>query len=193
VRADLEAGIPAEIGTGYDVVVAGDVIEHVRNGERLLADVARCVRPGGFVLASVPNFAHWYPRLRVASGRFGYDQRGILDQTHVRFFTRRTFERAAADAGLRARRFEATGLPLDVLADDATGSLARRILQRVDRVGVSLYPSLFGYQLLFELERANPIALRIPPATTGDGEHDEGDEPTEDGRAAQRRPRVEAG
>jgi glycosyltransferase involved in cell wall biosynthesis len=192
VQADLEAGIPAEIGTGYDVVVAGDVIEHVRHGERLLVDMARCVRPGGFVLASVPNFAHWYPRARVVTGRFGYDQRGILDATHVRFFTRRTFERAAAHAGFRVRRFEASGLPLDVLAEGDAPGLGRRLVQRADRIGVSMYPSLFGYQLLFELDVPSPVALRIPPAPAEDGSHDEGDDAAEDRRHAEGRARIEA-
>ncbi len=116
VAADLEAGIPAEVGRGFDVVVAGDVVEHLRNGENLLNGMAEVVRPGGFVLVSVPNVAHWYPRLRILSGRFGYDQRGILDRTHLRFFTRRSFERLATDAGFRIRRCEASGLPLEVMA-----------------------------------------------------------------------------
>ncbi len=157
--ADLEQGIPAEVGRGFDVVLAADVIEHVRNGARLLADMRRCVRSGGFVLASVPNISHWYPRLRVASGRFGYDQRGILDDTHVRFFTRRSFLAQAREAGLECRRFEATGLPLDVMAQASVqdgqtirpGSL-RRLVTGIDRIGVGLWPCLFGYQLVFELE-----------------------------------------
>ncbi|MFN0029691.1 MAG: methyltransferase domain-containing protein, partial [Acidimicrobiales bacterium] len=167
VAADLEAGIPAEVGRGFDVVVAGDVVEHLRNGENLLTGMAEVVRPGGFVLVSVPNVAHWYPRLRILSGRFGYDQRGILDRTHLRFFTRRSFERLATDAGFRVRRREASGLPLDVMAgsDGGEGSavvgaagvrqrvgLLRRVLGAADRVGVSVWPSLFGYQLVFELE-----------------------------------------
>ncbi len=155
VAADLEAGIPAEVGTGFDVVIAGDVIEHLRNGEQLVAEMARCVRPGGFVLASVPNIAHWYPRLRIVSGRFGYDQRGILDRTHLRFFTKRSFERLAKGAGLEVRRTEATGLPLDVMAGSegaARPGLGRRVIAGVDKVGVALRPGLFGYQLVFELE-----------------------------------------
>ena len=161
--ADLEHGIPAQVGTGFDVVIAGDVIEHVRNSDELVADMARCVRPGGFVLASVPNIAHWYPRLRIASGRFGYDQRGILDKTHLRFFTKRTFERLAADAGLRVRRREATGLPLDVMAAADSGGetidlrpagAGRRFVSGIDKAGVAVAPGLFGYQLVFELEPA---------------------------------------
>jgi glycosyltransferase involved in cell wall biosynthesis len=152
--ADLEKGIPAEVGTGFDVIIAGDVIEHLRNSEGLLADMRRCVRPGGFVLASVPNISHWYPRLRIASGRFGYDQRGILDRTHLRFFTRRTFEQLAAAAGFRVRRREATGLPLDVMAGDDAPGVGRRAVAVLDRTGVAVSPNLFGYQLVFELEPA---------------------------------------
>ena len=50
------------------------------------------------VIASVPNFGHWYPRPRVALGRFDYDRRGILDVGHVRFFTRQSFEHIVDDA-----------------------------------------------------------------------------------------------
>ena len=60
--------------------------------------------PGGEILVSVPNFGHWYPRGKVALGRFDYDQRGPLDHTHVRFFTRRTFERLVNACGLAHRR-----------------------------------------------------------------------------------------
>ena len=48
---------------------------------------------GGRIIISVPNFGHWYPRVRTALGIFDYDQRGILDKTHVRFFTRRSLLR----------------------------------------------------------------------------------------------------
>src|SRR6266540_1413936 len=88
VRADLEDGVPAQIGDGFDVIVAADVLEHVREPEPLLEDLTDRLAPGGSIVACVPNFGHWYPRLRVALGRFDYDRRGILDRGHVRFFTR---------------------------------------------------------------------------------------------------------
>ena len=88
VQADLEPGIPAEVGGGFDVVIAGDVIEHLPRPARSLRRDAALLRPGGQLMLSVPNFGHWYPRGRVALGLFGYDRRGILDETHLRFFTR---------------------------------------------------------------------------------------------------------
>ncbi len=159
VIADLDEGIPEEAGDGYDVVLAADVLEHVRRPERLLADARRCLARGGSVVTSVPNFGHWYPRARVAFGRFDYDRRGILDRDHIRFFTRRSFERLARSTGFTVRRREVVGLPLEITrrggpgATDAAG--VSGVARALDRVGMALAPTLFGYQYLFELE---PIA-----------------------------------
>jgi hypothetical protein len=92
----------------------------------------------------------------VAAGRFDYDRRGILDRDHIRLFTRRSFERLAGSSGLSFRRREAVGLPLEVAdrggAVDVTAGRLGRIARRVDGFGVTLAPTLFAYQFLFELE-----------------------------------------
>src|SRR3546814_11584287 len=95
-----------------DLVICADVLEHVRHPEALLDDIRGRLRPGGSVIASIPNFGHWYPRARVALGRFDYDARGILDRGHVRFFTKRSFTRLVASAGWGVRRTAAIGLQI---------------------------------------------------------------------------------
>ncbi|MGA9278246.1 glycosyltransferase, partial [Ilumatobacter sp.] len=117
-EADVEAGLPDDVGHGYDVVIAADVIEHVRDPDALLVDLAGRIANDGQILASVPNFGHWYPRARTAAGLFDYDQRGILDRTHLRFFTRRSFRRTVAHTGLVTTAERYAGLPLDVLGVD---------------------------------------------------------------------------
>jgi glycosyltransferase involved in cell wall biosynthesis len=154
VEADLDDGIPAEAGTGYDVVIAADVLEHVREPESLLVDIRRVLAPGGCLVVSVPNFGHWYPRTRVALGAFDYDRRGILDRGHVRFFTRRSFRRLVARTGWRVSRADYTGLPLDVVGNDES-QRAMRAVRSIDRLLVRLRPTLFAYQFLFQL---NPVA-----------------------------------
>jgi glycosyltransferase involved in cell wall biosynthesis len=158
VKADLDEGLPPELGTGYDVVLAADVFEHLRRPERLLDELHDCLAPGGAIVASIPNFAHWYPRLRVLAGRFDYDRRGILDRGHLRFFTRRSFERLAEGAGYRVRRVDATGLPFDVADRGAAPGAApgpadhrAPALRTIDRAAVDLWPNLFAYQFVFEL------------------------------------------
>jgi glycosyltransferase involved in cell wall biosynthesis/ubiquinone/menaquinone biosynthesis C-methylase UbiE len=148
---DLEDGIPPQVGSGFDVVLAGDVLEHLRRPELLLEEIKRVMDPGGRLIISVPNFGHWYPRVRTLLGVFDYDQRGILDKTHYRFFTRKSLDRLVRNAGFEVRRRSEVGLPFDVLSRDG-GSAATRLVRTLDRVSVSLRPTLFAYQFVLHLE-----------------------------------------
>jgi glycosyltransferase involved in cell wall biosynthesis len=149
-RGDQPAlDLSAWFGGDFDVVVATDVLERVKDPEKLLCDARRCLRPGGTMIVSIPNFAHWYPRSRVARGRFDYEDRGGIDRDHLRFFTRASFERLVGKNGFTIRRRDAIELPVD--SNRRTAGLDR-LFARVNRVGVTLYPSLFAYHLLFELE-----------------------------------------
>jgi glycosyltransferase involved in cell wall biosynthesis/ubiquinone/menaquinone biosynthesis C-methylase UbiE len=148
--ADLEQGLPPGIGNRFDVVVAGDIIEHLSRPGELLRQIQQVLRPGGQVLLSVPNFGHWYPRVRVATGTFGYDRRGILDNTHLRFFTRSTLRRAVRAAGFDIVDEVSTGLPLGAITDP-NPSLALRWVRRVDDALVRVRPTLFGYQHILRL------------------------------------------
>ncbi len=150
VRADLEAGLPDEVGEGYDVIVAADVIEHVSEPRRLLADMADRLTRGGSIIASVPNISHWYPRGRIAVGRFDYDQRGILDATHLRFFTRASFLHVVKQAGLEPVGRRHTGLPFDGLGI-RTRTGPGRVAALADRALVRLWPTMFAYQFVYEL------------------------------------------
>ena len=151
VRADLEQGLPDEVGDGYDVAIAADVIEHVRNPQMLLGDMTHRLRQGGTVIASVPNISHWYPRGRTALGLFDYDQRGILDATHLRFFTRRSFVRLAAQVGLEPIAKRHTGLPFDAVGVRTDG-IVGRAATLVDRALVRAWPTMFAYQFVYELD-----------------------------------------
>jgi SAM-dependent methyltransferase len=165
IQHDLDTGLPESIGEQYDVVLCADVIEHVRDPAGLLIAARRRIGPHGSMLASVPNFGHWYPRARVGFGLFDYDRRGILDATHIRFFTRRSFEQLINRCGLAIARRDATGLPLEVAdrgsdqahngSDGVAGSrkLSGKLglVRAVDRGLVKLRPQMFGYQFLYEL------------------------------------------
>jgi glycosyltransferase involved in cell wall biosynthesis len=161
VPADLEDGIPEAVGDDFDVIVAADVLEHVREPEKLLADSVDRLAPGGSIIASVPNFGHWYPRVRSTIGRFDYDRRGILDRGHLRFFTLSGFERLVERGGFSVRRREFLTIPIEVAHrggsgdNGGTGAASIRAFKRADRFGTELRPELFAYQFLFELQPVN--------------------------------------
>lgn len=155
VEADLDHGLPAAVGTGYDVVVAADVLEHTVRPADVLRAVRDVLAPGGAVLVSIPNFAHWYPRIRVAAGRFDYDRRGILDAGHVRFFTRASAERLFRSTGYQLVHRDAVGLPVEVAErGGAAPANATRFVAAVDRLGVRAWPTMFGYQFLYDVRPA---------------------------------------
>jgi methionine biosynthesis protein MetW len=71
----------------FDVVLAADVLEHLRDPQRPLQLLRRYIRPGGRLIVSLPNVAHVSVRLPLLFGRFRYRTTGILDQTHVHLYT----------------------------------------------------------------------------------------------------------
>lgn len=86
----------------YDVIVCADVLEHVRESERVLAECRELLAPGGRVLLSIPNAGYCGLLAELMAGEFRYRKEGLLDETHVRFFTRRTLHRFLVEAGYAA-------------------------------------------------------------------------------------------
>jgi 2-polyprenyl-3-methyl-5-hydroxy-6-metoxy-1,4-benzoquinol methylase len=110
VIGDLEQlDLVAEFGEdAFDVVVFGDVLEHLRDPLRVLRQARPLLRLGGWVVLSVPNIAHGDVRLALLKGRFDYTKVGLLDDTHVRFFTRQSLGRFLRDGGFAAVEFRRT-------------------------------------------------------------------------------------
>jgi 2-polyprenyl-3-methyl-5-hydroxy-6-metoxy-1,4-benzoquinol methylase len=171
VVGDLEVGLPEEVveGAPYDAVLAADVLEHLRDPGRLMRELHSVCAPDAILVASIPNIGHWYPRLRIGFGRFDYDHRGILDATHMRFFTWRSFRAMAYRAGWLVERRRVTGLPLEILGRDGGPGLkraVRRAVSRADRAGRAAWPSLFAYQYVATLHRDPARLPAEEPKTT---------------------------
>ncbi|MCV2348172.1 bifunctional glycosyltransferase/class I SAM-dependent methyltransferase [Paucibacter sp. Y2R2-4] len=90
-----------------DCWVFGDVLEHLRDPWAVLTKIRKVLPPGGCVVASIPNAQHWSLQARLAVGEFRYESAGLLDRTHLRWFTRVTLFELFARAGLRIE----AGLP----------------------------------------------------------------------------------
>lgn len=84
----------------FDVIVFGDVLEHLRDPLAALRKAKALLADRGSVVASIPNIAHGSVRLALLAGRFDYQDLGLLDSTHVRFFTRSSVEDLFREAGM---------------------------------------------------------------------------------------------
>lgn len=118
VTGDLEQVEFDQPDGWFDLLLCGDVLEHLRDPWALLRRVRRVLAPGASVVASVPNVQYFPVVLDLLRGRWEYRDQGVLDRTHLRFFTRR-----------EARRlFESTGY--EVLAMPAVHPFRARWLRR---------------------------------------------------------------
>ncbi len=98
MEADLETGLGDRLlrsTAQFDRILALDVLEHLRDPDSLLAQCKAVLDPRGKLILSVPNAVNFTVRLMVLFGRFEYSDRGILDWSHVRFFTKKTVQRLA--------------------------------------------------------------------------------------------------
>jgi len=85
----------------FDVLVFSDVLEHVYDPVAVLKSYAAFLRPGALVLISVPNSVVWIHRLEYLLGKFQYRDSGVLDRTHIRFFTFKSAQELLVRAGVK--------------------------------------------------------------------------------------------
>jgi 2-polyprenyl-3-methyl-5-hydroxy-6-metoxy-1,4-benzoquinol methylase len=147
IVADLDDGVPGLDGT-FDVIVCGDILEHLKEPSALLAGLNRCLAPDGRVIVSAPNVAHLFVRMNLLCGRFEYMERGILDRTHLRFFTRRSFRRLLDEAGLVVERMAATPVPLLLVWPSHRERAWLRTLHAMSAAAARSWPAMFGYQFV---------------------------------------------
>ncbi|MDE2239380.1 MAG: methyltransferase domain-containing protein, partial [Rhodospirillales bacterium] len=91
---------PFDVPEGIDCIVYGDVLEHLSDPWTVLKEHAKYLSPQGTVLVCMPNVEHWSFAAKLLTGSFDYEDQGLFDRTHLRWFTPRTMARALADAGL---------------------------------------------------------------------------------------------
>ena len=138
-----DAPLPARV---YRVVVCADVLEHTADPITVLRTLRNVATDDALFLISVPNVAHLAVRLLLLLGQFPRMERGILDRTHLHFWTRRTIREVLAEAGLETLRVRPTGFPLDELWKSGEGSLPFKLLLRLQWLALLIAPTLFGWQ-----------------------------------------------
>ncbi len=107
--ADLDALPPLpHPDSFFDVLVFGDVLEHLKDPPGLVVQLMKYMRPDGIVVISIPNFVFLDIRLRILFGQFRYTKKGILDGTHLRFYTRRTLREMLEQCGLSVSKWDYT-------------------------------------------------------------------------------------
>jgi methionine biosynthesis protein MetW len=120
LTADLDRFDWEDLGQlEFDVIVFADVLEHLKRPGEALRNASRRLAPGGVIITSIPNIAHLSIRVELMEGGFAYEKLGLLDDTHLKYFTKKTIEDMIRAAGLSIQRLDATlyDLPEDRISE----------------------------------------------------------------------------
>jgi len=153
VGAKLIEELILQLGS-FDVVLFADVLEHLVDPFGTLRLAQRFLRGGGAVVASLPNVAHWTVRLDLLRGRFDYQAVGIMDATHLRWFTLRSLHRLFTQADYRIVETKASaGMWMQAYQVPPWQWIPRRVLRKVLHRAARAWPTLFGCQYVIRAER----------------------------------------
>lgn len=139
----------------FDYILLADVLEHLRDPGGLLRRVVPCLNSGGQIIISIPNVAHLFVRLSLMVGRFEYQDRGILDRTHLRFFTLASMRRMINDASCRILELRPTSVPVQLVVPWTDNGFFAP-LHELHFLTVKLCKTLLAYQFVVRVIPGEP-------------------------------------
>jgi SAM-dependent methyltransferase len=131
----------------FDYIVFADVLEHLRDPAAVLRKCIPALKESGKIIISVPNIANWIIRLGLLFGKFDYMDRGILDRTHLRFFTLRSLKQLLSEVSCEVLDAIPTPLPVQ-LVFPFTGSNVFTPLHEAHYVLTCCWKTFFAYQFV---------------------------------------------
>lgn len=142
---NIDNGLPTEASM-YDVVVLSHVMEHIANPKRLMEGIQRVTHRHSVIICAIPNMLFLYNRLKLLAGRVEYEEYGLMDYTHVRWYTRSTLIRLFEDYGFLLDGFKANGnIPLGPLRSFLPYAAQSWLDQRM----VAYFPGLLAWEFIF--------------------------------------------
>ncbi|MFS0787267.1 glycosyltransferase [Shouchella sp. 1P09AA] len=110
---NLDETVPPLKQESFDVILFADILEHLKDPWKIVQQYASFLKKGGAIIASIPNIGHAEALLPLLSGRFDYRDAGILDKTHLRFFTPQTLYTLFPTDQFSIRQQFSTHVPID--------------------------------------------------------------------------------
>jgi SAM-dependent methyltransferase len=134
-------------------VICGDILEHLRDPAKLLAQIAAILEPDGLLVASLPNSGNLYFRLTVLAGRFPQEDKGLFDRTHLHFYMWKGWSDLFESAQFQIDERKVTGIPVGLALPKWNETAPVRVLEWLAFKAARLRPTLFAYQFLVTARR----------------------------------------
>lgn len=132
----------------FDVIIMADFLAHLKYPENVLGKFIHQLNEGGYIIASTGNVANIYIRLMLLLGRFDYVERGILDKTHLRLYTLKTFIDLFKNAGLQVTKIDVTPIPLPIVFPNTSKGKIFNFIHQFSYLLSLFWKRLFAYQFI---------------------------------------------
>jgi len=149
-RTDLNNGLPQEIFSEdkFDYILLLDIIEHLVNYNKIIKDAIKLLKDDGKIIISVPNIANIYVRLNLLIGRFPYADKGILDRTHLHFFTLKHLKQLIKKHKLELLKLKVTPIPIIEVLPEFLKRNVGRVLNFLLYYKTLIFKRLLAYQFV---------------------------------------------
>lgn len=138
----------SEISELFDVIVFADVLEHLVDPLAILQLAKQRLTPDGRIVISIPNIAHLTIRIQLLLGSFNYADRGILDRTHLHFYTKKSLREMITAAGLQTVHLGATPAPVEEVFPVLRKIAPLRLLLELNALIAKSWKSALAYQYI---------------------------------------------
>ena len=133
----------------FDVIILADILEHILNPEDMLKKMHEYRTLKSNIFLSIPNSGHWYFRLKVFFGKFDYEENGLFDKTHIKFFTLKTIRELILKSNFEIIDLDYSSIPWENITKL---KILRKSLGRIERLLIKVRPEIFSYQVICKLK-----------------------------------------
>lgn len=128
----------------FDVIFIADVLEHLVSPEEALTKLKKYLKEDGIFVISLPNIAHYSIRWSLLRGRFDMQDAGILDRTHLKFYTKESAVKMFESLGFKIIKVRPSGGYLE--------RFGKRKLFKIGKKVLFAFPNLFSFQFIFVIK-----------------------------------------
>ena len=126
----------------FDFIILADVLEHLKEPSSVLKKFGKYLKDDGYVIVSLPNISNWRIRLKLLAGNFEYEDHGLLEVGHLRFFNEKSAKKLLVDSGFEIVKFDVT-----------VGNL-KKFAKFFHSIGI-IWPNLLAFQFLIIAKKKN--------------------------------------
>jgi SAM-dependent methyltransferase len=145
IQSDIEKWEGPDNCVTFDYILMADILEHVFDPEAVVRKLMTYLKPTGKIIICIPNVAHLYIRMKLLFGCWDYQDYGIMDRTHIRFFTKKSLQDLVINVGIEHFKITPVVLPWPLIIPN-NRELFQSTMILCDSIATKICPNMFAYQ-----------------------------------------------